>query len=182
MNTRFSIEPNFPARTLPRYPVAASRRVSERPRATPHSRVIDAIIEEFLPRYGYGAEVLYVGDAASKFLFHAEERLRELDFFELAHGELPDIVAYSTEKRWLYLIEAVHSSGPVSPIRHLELSRLTERCKAGIVFVTGFLTKAKFRKFAADIAWETEVWISESPDHLVHFNGDAFIGPHRVKV
>ncbi|WP_286338729.1 BsuBI/PstI family type II restriction endonuclease [Bacteroides caecimuris] len=29
----------------------------------------------------------------------------------------------------------------------------------------------------ADIAWETEVWIAENPDHMIHFNGDRFIGP-----
>ena len=144
-------------------------------------RVKQAVIEEFLPRYGYGAEVLYVGDAARKFLVRDEARLRELDFFELAHGELPDIVAYSTQRRWLYLIEAVHSSGPVSPIRHLELARLTERCRADIVYVTAFLNRETFRKFAADISWETEVWIADAPDHLVHFNGDSFIGPHRPK-
>jgi len=147
----------------------------------PHNQLQKAVIEEFLPRYGYGAEVLYVGDAASKYLIRDEARLRELDFFELAHGELPDIVAYSAKRRWLYLIEAVHSSGPVSPIRHLELRRLTARCKADIVYVTAFLDRKTFRKFAADISWETEVWIAETPDHLVHFNGDSFIGPHNPK-
>ncbi|MFS2517149.1 MULTISPECIES: BsuBI/PstI family type II restriction endonuclease [Parabacteroides] len=29
----------------------------------------------------------------------------------------------------------------------------------------------------ADIAWETEVWIAENPGHMIHFNGDRFIGP-----
>lgn len=147
----------------------------------PHNQLQKAVIEEFLPRYGYGAEVLYVGDAASKYLVRDEARLRELDFFELAHGELPDIIAYSTSRRWLYLIEAVHSSGPVSSLRHLELSRLTARCRADIVYVTAFLDRATFRKFAAVISWETEVWIADAPDHLVHFNGDSFMGPHHSK-
>ena len=145
----------------------------------PHNLLQKAIIEEFLPRYGYGAEVLYVGDASNKYLIRDETRLKELNFFELSHGELPDIVAFSTERSWLYLIEAVHSSGPVSPIRHLELSRLTEGCKADIVYVTAFLNRDAFRKFAADISWETEVWIADAPDHLVHFNGDSFMGPHK---
>lgn len=147
----------------------------------PHNELQKAIIEEFLPRFGYGSEVLYVGDAADKYLVRDDGRLKELDFFELSHGELPDIVAYSTERRWLYLIEAVHSSGPVSPIRHLELSRLTARCKADIVYVTAFLNREAFRKFAADISWETEVWIADAPDHLIHFNGHSFMGPHRPK-
>jgi hypothetical protein len=28
-----------------------------------------------------------------------------------------------------------------------------------------------------DIAWETEVWLADNPDHLIHFNGDRFLGP-----
>ena len=26
--------------------------------------------------------------------------------------------------------------------------------------------------------WESEVWIAESPSHLIHFNGERFLGPH----
>ena len=176
-----TIDPNFPPRNLPRFPVVLPRSFPIARDPTPLRRIKLAVIEEFLPRYGYGAEVLYVGDAASKYLVRDEARLRELDFFELAHGELPDIVAYSANRHWLYLIEAVHSSGPVSPLRHLELSRLTARCRTDIVYVTAFLNRATFRKFAADISWETEVWIADAPDHLVHFNGDSFMGPHNPK-
>lgn len=145
-----------------------------------HNQLQRAVIEQFLPRFGYDSEVLYVGDSAKRFLVLEVERLAELKFFKLDRGELPDVVAYSKAKNWLYLIEAVHSSGPISPIRLLELRRLTHNCTAGIVFVTAFLDRATFRKFAPDIAWETEVWIAESPDHLVHFNGDKFIGPHKA--
>jgi len=146
-----------------------------------HNLLQRAIIEQFLPRYGHGAEVLYVGDAAKKFLVREEAKLRALRFFELEHGELPDIVAYSLEKNWLFLIEAVHSSGPISPVRLLELKRLAKECAADIIFVTAFLTREAFRKFAPDIAWETEVWIADAPDHLVHFDGDKFLGPYKSK-
>lgn len=61
----------------------------------------------------------------------------------------------------------------------LELKRLTKECKAIIECVTAFLTKTESRKWAVDIAWETEVWIAENPDHLIHFNGDKFLGPHK---
>ncbi len=143
-----------------------------------HNELQKAIIEELLPRYGYGAEVLYVGDTADKFLVLNAIKLKELNFFELSHGELPDIVAYSESKNWLYLIEAVHSSGPISENRLLELKRLTKDCVADIVYITAFLDRAKFRSWVKDIAWETEVWIAETPDHLVHFNGVKFLGPY----
>lgn len=144
-----------------------------------HNDLQKAIIEDFLPRYGYDAEVLYVGDTADKYLHLEEKHLEDLNFFEISHEELPDVIAYSKSKNWLYLIEAVHSSGPISEIRLLQLQKLTEKCKAEIVYVTAFLTRPKFRQFMVDIAWETEVWIADNPDHLVHFNGDKFLGPYK---
>lgn len=144
-----------------------------------HNDLQKAIVEQFLPRYGYGAEVLYVGDTAKKFLVYEEDKLKKLNFFELSHGELPDIVAYSSGKNWLYLIEAVHSSGPISVERMLELEILTKECTAEIIYVTAFLDRETFRKFIANIAWETEVWIASDADHLIHFNGDKFLGPYK---
>ena len=144
-----------------------------------HNDLQKAIIEDFLPRYGFGAEVFYVGDTADKYLYLEKEKLAKLNFFEISHEELPDVIAYSKKKNWLYLIEAVHSSGPISEIRLLQLQNLTKNCKADIVYVTAFLNRQKFRQFIADIAWETEVWIADNPDHLVHFNGDKFLGPYR---
>lgn len=144
-----------------------------------HNELQKAVIEDFLPRFGFGAEVLYVGDTADKFLLCEKAKLGRLSFFELTHDELPDVVAYSNEKNWLFLIEAVHSSGPISPVRLEELKRLTKSCSADIVYVTAFLDRVTFRKFAPDIAWETEVWIADAPDHLIHFDGDKFLGPYK---
>lgn len=143
-----------------------------------HNELQKAVIEEFLPRFGRGAEVLYVGDTQDKLLFVEEDRLRDIGFFELSHDKLPDVLAYSKEKNWLFLIEAVHSVNPISELRKRTLEQLTQSCTADIIFVSAFLTRAAFRKFAPDIAWETEVWIAESPDHMVHFNGEKFLGPY----
>lgn len=145
-----------------------------------HNDLQKAIIEDFLPRYGYGAKVLYVGDTSNKYLYLDQITLEQLNFFEISHQELPDIIAYSEEKNWLYLIEAVHSSGAITELRLLKLQELCRECKADIIFVTAFLDKGTFRKFIADIAWETEVWIADNPDHLIHFNGDKFLGPYKV--
>lgn len=143
-----------------------------------HNELQKQIIESFLPLFGYGAEILYVGDTADKFLYIDQPALESLAFFKLKHGKLPDIVAYNKTRNWLFLIEAVHSSGPISPIRLLKLEKLSEKCKADRIYVTAFLDKATFKKFVADIAWETEVWIAENPEHLIHFNGEKFIGPY----
>lgn len=144
-----------------------------------HNALQKAIIEEFLPRYGHGAEVLYVGDTSDKYLYLEKRALEKLNFFEIAHEELPDIIAYSKKKNWLYLIEAVHSSGPISELRLIQLQKLTKHCEVEIVYVTAFLNRPKFRQFMSEIAWETEVWIGDAPDHLIHFNGDKFLGPYK---
>lgn len=144
-----------------------------------HNVLQKAIVEEFLPLYGYGADVLYIGDTADKYLHLDQEKLDELGFFKLHHGELPDVVAYSESKNWLYLIEAVYSSGPISETRLLELKKLTKNCKADIVYVTAFLDRATLRTWVKDIAWETEVWIADNPTHLIHFNGDKFMEPYK---
>lgn len=144
-----------------------------------HNDLQKSIIEEFLPRHGQGCEVLYLGDTANKMLYIEEKKLKSLNFFELSHNELPDIIAYNEKRNWLYLIEGVHTSGSISEIRMLELKRLTKNCSADIVYVTAFLTKAEFRKWVSDIAWKTEIWIAENPDHSIHFNGDKFLRPYK---
>jgi type II restriction enzyme len=143
-----------------------------------HNVLQKAIIEEFLSRFGSDCEVFYIGDTSNKMLHIEEVELKALNFFELSHDELPDIIAYSRKNNWLYLIEAVHSSGPMSETRVLELKQMLKNCKAELIFVTAFLAKAEFRKWIMDIAWETEVWIADNPDHLVHFNGHKFLGAY----
>lgn len=144
-----------------------------------HNELIKSVIEEFLPIFGYDAEVLYVGDASDRMLHIATDQLTKLGVFDLDAGELlPDVIAYSARKKWLYVIEAVHSSGPVSPEKHLLLQDLLDTCNVPVVYVTAFATMAKFAKFADAIAWETEVWVSSHPTHLIHFNGEKFLGPH----
>lgn len=144
----------------------------------PHNEIQKAIVDAFLPRYGFNAEVLYIGDTTKKLLHLDKERLKDLGFFELAHDTLPDVVAYSREKNWIYLIEAVHSANPINCLRHLNLERLTKKCAAPRIYVSAFRDRATFRDWVADISWETEVWIAESPDHLIHFDGDKFFGPY----
>ncbi len=143
-----------------------------------HNELQKAVVEEFLPRFGGGCEVLYIGDTAQKILICEKEKLHKLKFFELSHGKLPDVVAYNEERNWLFLIEAVHSSGVMSTTRINDLKRLLQECQADIVYITAFLTREVFKKWMLDIAWETEVWIADNPDHLIHFNGHKFLGPY----
>lgn len=143
-----------------------------------HNELQKAIVEEFLPRFCPNGELLYLGDSENKDLINEKEKLAELEFFGLDHGMLPDIVAYSEEKNWLYLVEAVHTANPMTKTRKVELENLTSKCKAQIIYVSAFSNRSKFKKWVSKLAWETEVWIQEEPDHLIHYNGHKFLGPY----
>jgi type II restriction enzyme len=107
----------------------------------------------------------------------ATEQLIKLGIPVTEHDKLPDIILYLPPQNWLYLIEAVTSHGPMTPKRIVELKGMLSNCNAGKIFVTAFLSFTEFRKQLRNIAWETEVWIAEEPEHLIHFNGDRFWGP-----
>ncbi len=145
----------------------------------PHNEIQKAVIEKFLPNFGYESTVLYVGDTSAKQIHKYSERMIALGLNIEDRGMLPDIVAFSEQKQWLYLIEAVHSSNPLNADRCIELKRtVLKDCPYGVVFVTAFLNRSEFRKWLPEIAWETEVWLVDNPEHLIHFNGDRFLGPH----
>ncbi len=142
-----------------------------------HNQLEVAIVEEFGPRFAPGAKLIYLGDTAKKTLVFDEVAFSRLGIPVLEHGKFPDVILYDAKKKWLFLIEAVTVHGPVSPKRQFELEKLFEKCKAGKIYVTAFLDFATYKKYANDIAWETEVWIAEMPSHMIHFNGDKFLGP-----
>lgn len=142
-----------------------------------HNELQKAIIEEFAPRFAQNSIVLYVGDTKDKDLYKDNELLKKLKISMGEHEKLPDVILYQDDKKWVYFIEAVTSVGPISPKRILEINEMTKKCDLGKIFVTAFIDMKTFKKFAEDLAWETEVWLSEMPDHMIHLNGDKFVGP-----
>jgi len=66
----------------------------------------------------------------------------------------------------------------VNPKRLAELKTLFAGSKAGLVFVTAFLNRRDLLKYFEEIAWETGVWVADTPDHMIHFNGERFLGPY----
>jgi hypothetical protein len=143
-----------------------------------HSELIRAIIEEFAPRFAPGSDLVYAGDTGDKMGFIDEALLKYLGITVDSHGKMPDVVLFWKERNWLMLIESVTSHGPVDGKRHEELMKLFAKSTAGLVYVTAFPSRATMAKYLSDIAWETEVWNADAPTHLIHFNGDKFLGPH----
>ncbi|EJF52536.1 BsuBI/PstI restriction endonuclease [Saprospira grandis DSM 2844] len=168
------------ARDMEMIPVDLAEGVEHYLSPGAHSQLIKEIIKEFGARFAPGAKVLYIGDTGAK-----NDLFLKRDFVQLGiqlneKGQLPDVVLYWEEKNWLFLIESVTSHGPIDGKRYLELSQLFADSKAELIYVTAFPDRASMRKYTADIAWETEVWIANNPGHLIHFNGDKFLGPYKT--
>lgn len=142
-----------------------------------HNELQKAIIEEFAPRFAPHSECLYVGDTIQKDLVKDVDKLSMLGFTITLHDKMPDVVLYSEEQDWLYFIESVTSVGPMEPKRIREIEEMTSAVTSGKIYVTAFLDFRTFKKFSDTLAWETEVWIADMPDHMIHLNGDKFLGP-----
>lgn len=143
-----------------------------------HSLLMKQIIEEFAPRFVPGCKLIYVGDTGNKWGYFDDTLLISLGIKVDLHGKMPDVIIYDPTNDWLLLIEAVTSHGPVNPKRRIELEILFMPVRDKIVYVTAFPTRSELARYLADISWETEVWVADSPSHLIHFNGIRFLGPY----
>jgi adenine-specific DNA-methyltransferase len=165
-------------RTMQRIPVAVAPGKTVSLSAGGQNVLVKKILDDFCATFTPGAKVIYVGDTDEKWAYFDKEQLAKLGVTVEEHGKMPDVVVYHAAKKWLVLIEAVTSHGPVNPKRHAELKTLFDKARVGLVFVTAFLDKKTLHKYLGDIAWETEVWVADAPSHVIHFNGERFLGPY----
>jgi BsuBI/PstI restriction endonuclease domain len=165
-------------REMERIPVQLADGTEIRLSPGAHSALIRDIIGEFAPRFAPGSVLIYVGDTGNKMGYFDRDRLRALGVTVNSHGKMPDVVIHDVKRNWLLLIESVTSHGPIDGKRHHELIAIFAGSSAGLVYVTAFPTRATMTRYLADIAWESEVWIAEAPTHLIHFNGERFLGPY----
>jgi hypothetical protein len=143
-----------------------------------HSELIRDIIEEFGSRFAPGGVLIYAGDTGDKWGYFDAPLLSDLGVSINSHGKMPDVVLFCPKRNWLLLVESVTSHGPVDGKRHDELSQLFAKSKAGLVYVTAFPNRSIMGRYLGEIAWETEVWVADAPSHLIHFNGERFLGPY----
>jgi adenine-specific DNA-methyltransferase len=142
------------------------------------NELIAEIVEQFCPRFTPGAVPLYIGDADAKWAYFDEAALLALGVTVDAHGKMPDVVIHYSERDWLVLVEAVTSHGPINAKRRGELKALFASSSAPLVYVTAFMSRRAMNRYLGEISWESEVWIAEAPTHLIHFDGERFLGPY----
>lgn len=144
-----------------------------------HSELIRDIIEKFGPRFVPGGQLIYAGDTGDKWGYFDGPLLSSLGVNVDSHGKMPDVAVFCPKRNWLFLVESVTSHGPVDGKRHSELSQLFTGSKAGLVYITAFPNRNVMSRYLGEIAWETEVWVADAPSHLIHFDGERFLGPYK---
>ena len=164
-------------RRMREVPVRTAEGVEIRLSPGRHNKLQAQVVMDFGPRFAPGSALLYLGDAANKLLHLDREKLTQLGVSLTEHDKLPDVVLYAEERNRLFLVEAVTSHGPVTPKRVEEMEVMLKDCVASRLYVSAFPDFRQFKRHIERIAWETEVWIAEIPDHLIHFDGDEFLGP-----
>lgn len=142
--------------------------------------LIKQMIDDFCAYFVQGGEVLYIGDADEKLMLFDEDKLASLGVTVDTHGQLPDLIIYQQSKNWLFLMEAASTHGPVDAKRYGELTKIFHGCTAGLVFVSCFPSREVMRRFLSELAWETEAWCAEDPTHMIHLNGEKFLGPYET--
>lgn len=148
---------------------------------SPHNKLQKEILEDFVPNFAPGSELLYIGDTKKKELIINRERLAELKIKVIDNAKLPDIILYERTYNWIIFVEAYTSTGEITIERKKKLLEYCSECDKSIeiIFVTAFSTMNKCKEKLLTIAWDTEIWISEEPTHMIHKNGDKFIGGHQ---
>lgn len=142
-----------------------------------HNELQAAVLRDFWPQFIPGAKLLYLGDSAKKDWHVDNATLERVGLPYSIHDKFPDLVFWLEERHWLILVEAVTSHGPCSPKRRAELEMLLRQSPCQRVYVTAFPSWKEFKQYIDEIAWETEVWLAEIPDHMIHYNGPKFLAP-----
>ena len=141
--------------------------------------LIRSIVEEFARRYVHGPKVLFLRNATAGDMIADKCVLQELGIILSERIAAPDVLIHDTERDWLFLIDAVTSRGPIDEKRKNELKSLFGSARPGLIFVTAFPERESATDYLEQIAWETEVWIADAPDHMIHYNGKRFLGPYQ---
>ena len=147
---------------------------------TAHNKLQKSVLEKFAPYFAPNSKLLYLGDTKKRKLIADEKFLLQLNIHVLEYSILPDIILYNEDKQWLLFVEAYTSTGEFTVERVQKIKEYCKDCPTNIdiIFVTAFSTMKKCKEKFLSIAWDTEIWVAEEPTHMIHKNGDRFIGAH----
>ena len=147
--------------------------------AEQYHRLQQTVLKEFMPRFAARAKVLFVRGPAKKPLVCQTEELEKVGLAADSRFKLPDMILYLPQKKWLYLIGIADAGNLITARRQRSFEQALSMSQARAVHVNVFAGFEEYSRHVGQIAWDSEVWIAETPEHMIHHNGDRFLGPHR---
>jgi hypothetical protein len=81
-------------------------------------------------------------------------------------------------RKLLYIDEILLNELKIPITEHDKLDVTLKDCTARRIYVSAFPDFREFKRHIDNIAWETEVWIENNPDHMIHFNGLKFVAAY----
>lgn len=139
--------------------------------------LIKQMVEDFCSRFVPGGIVLFIDDTDKETGSVADDIMRRLSIEIPIHGKKPDLIVWDDKRDWLFMMEACSTHGPINEQRKRDLKALV-KSDAPIVYVTCFPDRTTMRRYLSDLAWETEAWCADTPDHMIHMDGQRFLGPY----
>lgn len=172
------VEQQAEARDMARVPVHMPDGSEVHLSAGGQNILIKQMVEEFCPRFVPGGVVLFIDDTDKAMGDVVTSTMKRLGIEIPKHGKAPDLIVWDDAKGWLFLMEACSTHGPIDVVRKRELKRLFAGMKGAPVYVSCFPDRTVMRQYLTDLAWETEAWCANDPDHMVHLDGERFLGPY----
>jgi hypothetical protein len=135
-----------------------------------------AVLEKFIPQFAPQAKVLFLRGNDDHPLIFVSGSLQRLGVPVEKIGKLPDVILYLPKRRLLILLEL---NTPITPKRRNQVERLLADCSTKREYVSVLSGWQAFSRTGNDFAWDAHVWLAETPEHMLHYNGEKFLGPHR---
>lgn len=140
--------------------------------------LVKAILEEFHPRFTPRGVVVWVAEDRYNSTYCSRENMVRLGLDASSPIDLPNVIIYHWLRDWMAVLDVASIRGPVKPERREELRGMFSGRATGVVYFTVLADRAELQSSFDGISWGTDVWIAEEPDHLIHFDGERFLGPY----
>ncbi len=131
-----------------------------------NSLLVD-IFEVLVPYRVQDSVLLYVHDRINDLLIYEYKVLERLGVPSVFGNQLADVVLYQPERNRLYLVYAINRFGPLYKQRKDETEKLLKQCSADRAYVSVVYNRSDYGHYAPFIAWGSQVWMVQIPDHVV---------------
>ncbi len=135
-----------------------------------------AVLEKFIPQFAPQANVLFLRGNDDRPVIFAPRTLQRLGISVERLKKLPDVVLHLPKRRLLILLEL---NKLITVKQRNQIERSLADCSASREYVSALSDWQAYARAGNSVAWDTHVWLAEVPEHMMHWNGEKFLGPQR---